>query len=181
MKDRIIKKSIELFNEFGCKFSMEALSKALSISKKTLYKYFSSKEELISYIINESFNEVHEKQNSIYQSDLSLEMKLREILTTNFAREDSIKMENTKDIKLYYPTLALKIEDRYREEWTLVKNLLIEGRNLGLFDYWSLSYLIEIMQEAMSLVILHLDGTISYQKAIDITMNSIVDIIKRKK
>lgn len=179
LRDQIINTSIKLFNTLGCRFSMQELANELQISKKTLYKYFSSKEELLTFIINESFDEVHQKQHEIYKSNLSIEKKLREILTTSFNRQDSINMEKTKEINKYYPDLYKIIEKRYREEWTLVEELLVDGKEKGIFEYWSLSYIIELMKYAMSLVILHLNKSITYKSAIAISMNSIVDGIKK--
>ncbi|GLU43365.1 TetR/AcrR family transcriptional regulator [Allomuricauda sp. NBRC 101325] len=47
-KNDILAYAIENFTKFGSKrFSMDDLAKHLGISKKTLYKYFSSKEELV--------------------------------------------------------------------------------------------------------------------------------------
>ena len=179
MKDLIINETINLFNISGYKFSMETLSKNLKISKKTLYKYFSSKEALITYIIDESFNEVHIKQHEIYKSDLDIDSKLRLILTTNFTREDKIKMDKAKDIENYYPHLAKKINQRYREEWDLVEKLLIEGKKQGLYEYWSLPYTINLMKEAMSLVMKYIDEDITYTNAMKISMNNIVNSIKK--
>ncbi len=180
MRDEIITNSIKLFNSSGCKFSMQELANELKISKKTLYKFFSSKEEILTYIINESFDEVHEKQHEIYKSDLSIEKKLREILTTSFNRQDSINMQKTKEINKYYPELYKIIELRYCEEWNLVENLLIEGKDKEIFEYWSLSYIIDLLKCAMSLVLVHLDKSTTYKSAISVSMNSIVDGIKKR-
>ncbi len=180
MKEKIINQTIELFNEFGPRFSMETLSKKLKISKKTLYKYFSSKESLLEYIIDESFNEVHKKQEKIYTSNLDCERKLREILTTSFSREDSIKFEKIQDIKKYYPNLFKEIETRYIQQWDYVEKLLKEGEKNNIFEFWSISYLIALMKSAMSLVITHLDGTTSYKNALNQSINNIVDSIKKE-
>jgi AcrR family transcriptional regulator len=180
MKEKIINQAIELFNEFGPRFSMETLSKKLKISKKTLYKYFSSKEKLLEYIIDESFNEIHQKQEIIYSSNLGCESKLREILTTSFSREDSIRFEKIQEIKKYYPILFNKIEERYKQQWDYVEELLLEGEKNNIFEFWSISYLIALMKSAMSLVISHLDGSISYKNAINQSINSLVDSIKKE-
>ncbi len=181
MKEQIIQESIKLFNQYGYKFSMDNLSKNLKISKKTLYKYFTSKEEIITYIIDESFNEVHSKQKAINNSNLDTETKLRQILTTNFMREDSIDLSKAKDINKYYPKLAKKIEKKYIEEWNLVENLLVKGKKEGVFEYWSLQYTMAILKESISLIIHYINEEISYTKAIDISMNKFIDNIKTKK
>lgn len=180
MKELIIKETIYLFNQYGYKFSMDNLSKNLKISKKTLYKYFSSKEEIITYIIDESFNDVHTKQQVIFKSNLDTETKLRKILTTNFMREDTINLSKAKDIYKFYPKLAEKIDRKYKEEWDFVEQLLKDGKNQGIFDFWSLPYTIALLKEAMSLVIHYINEEITYTEAINISMNRFIDSIKTK-
>lgn len=46
MKDRIICESIESLRQEGLRFSVDTLAKRLNISKKTIYKYFPTKEAL---------------------------------------------------------------------------------------------------------------------------------------
>ncbi len=46
MKDRIIGESIESLRREGLRFSVDTLAKRLNISKKTIYKYFPTKEAL---------------------------------------------------------------------------------------------------------------------------------------
>lgn len=178
MKEQIIQESINLFNQHGYKFSMESLSKNLKISKKTLYKYFSSKEEIISFIIDESFSEVLSKQKAIFNSNLDTETKLRKILTTNFMREDSIDLRKAKDIYKYYPKLAETIESKHKEEWEFIETLLIKGKEEGIFEYWSIQYTLAILKESISLIIYYINDEISYTKAIDISMNKFIDNIK---
>lgn len=54
MKDRIIEESIKSLREEGLKFSVDTLSLRLKISKKTVYKYFPTKEAL-AYAVYERF------------------------------------------------------------------------------------------------------------------------------
>lgn len=46
MRDAIIKCSIESLQKNGLRFSIDEVAKSLGISKKTIYKYFATKEEL---------------------------------------------------------------------------------------------------------------------------------------
>ncbi len=54
MKERILKRSDELFRQFGfSKITMEEIAANLGISKKTLYKHFSNKDHILKEIISE--------------------------------------------------------------------------------------------------------------------------------
>lgn len=53
IKKRITLKAEEMFNKYGSsKVTMEEIAECLSISKKTLYKYFDNKEHLLKEIIH---------------------------------------------------------------------------------------------------------------------------------
>lgn len=47
MKDHIIRQSIESLRKEGLRFSIDTLAERLTISKKTIYKYFPNKETLV--------------------------------------------------------------------------------------------------------------------------------------
>ncbi|AET69531.1 transcriptional regulator [Desulfosporosinus orientis DSM 765] len=52
MRERIIQVSTELIKKFGLRgFTLDDITSELSMSKKTLYKYFPSKNDLISEIV----------------------------------------------------------------------------------------------------------------------------------
>lgn len=73
MKERIINKSIEFIHQEGLKFSVDDLATSLNISKKTIYKYFHSKEDLASAVYKKVFERNKEKIQSIHmvnQNDL---------------------------------------------------------------------------------------------------------------
>lgn len=55
MRDMIIKRSVSELQKKGLRFSIDELAKSLKISKKTIYKYFSAKEELAVAIYNDFY------------------------------------------------------------------------------------------------------------------------------
>ena len=67
VKNRIIEESRKLFFKYGMKrVTMDDVSKNLSMSKKTLYQYFSDKDELV-----EEVTKVHLKQEEMEMEDIS--------------------------------------------------------------------------------------------------------------
>jgi len=66
VKDRIIEESRKLFFKYGVKrVTMDDVSKNLSMSKKTLYQYFSDKDELV-----EEATKVHLEQEQLEMEDI---------------------------------------------------------------------------------------------------------------
>jgi AcrR family transcriptional regulator len=69
-KLRILQKSLELFSQKGfTKVPMDELASSLSISKKTLYKSFSGKEEIVRGVIQWIGDETAEHISSIVQDE----------------------------------------------------------------------------------------------------------------
>ncbi|MDD4747676.1 MAG: TetR/AcrR family transcriptional regulator [Salinivirgaceae bacterium] len=73
MKNRIITVSSELFLKYGySRVPLDEIARELSMSKKTIYNYFGSKEELLYAIIQFSSDEFEEKiemiENALGQS-----------------------------------------------------------------------------------------------------------------
>ena len=57
-KDKIVEAARKLFYKFGFKkVSMDEIAREAGVTKKTVYTYFSSKEELFKYFIQEEYTE----------------------------------------------------------------------------------------------------------------------------
>lgn len=77
MKDEIIKASIESLKTEGLKFSVDMLAEKLKISKKTIYKYFPSKEALARAIYESYYNNAEDEIGKILsQADHKIEKLL---------------------------------------------------------------------------------------------------------
>ena len=60
-KEQIIEAARNLFHQFGFqKVSMDEIAKEAGVTKKTIYMYFSSKEELLKYFIQEEITNMEE-------------------------------------------------------------------------------------------------------------------------
>ena len=60
-KDRILLKAEELFMQFGIRsVSMDDIANNLGMSKKTLYQYFSDKDELVEAVVDGHINGIQE-------------------------------------------------------------------------------------------------------------------------
>lgn len=60
-KDEVINAARDLFTKYGYKkVSMDEIAKEAGVTKKTIYMYFSSKEELLKYFIQEEITNMEE-------------------------------------------------------------------------------------------------------------------------
>ncbi len=63
IKNKYIQKAIQIFKHEGLKLSLDELAVKMSISKKTLYNHFSSKEELHTACMRSMFAELNQKMD----------------------------------------------------------------------------------------------------------------------
>lgn len=95
-----------LFLEYGLRsLSMDDISRKLAISKKTLYQYVDSKEDLISKIFEHSHSETREFYDRICPKDLNAIDILLE--ASKFVSKEMLRFNPviTFDMMKYYPVL----------------------------------------------------------------------------
>jgi AcrR family transcriptional regulator len=98
-KEDIIEKCTEIFTSYGAKVSMDEISRMLEISKRTLYEFFDSKENLIFECANFTIN------------------KIRMVVDAHFS-------ENTNNIiEKLFPTLNPKLQKMLVEDNRFIKDV----------------------------------------------------------
>lgn len=111
-------------NQQGLTFTMDYLTIRLSTSKRSLYQNFSSKEELLSTVIDKKLAEISMIESTVYQkSNLVLFEQLRQLLLLYFQLLHffhKVALENLKTI-LSEP---MKNSRRIQAEWQKIDSLL---------------------------------------------------------
>ncbi|MGK7397739.1 MAG: TetR/AcrR family transcriptional regulator [Candidatus Cyclobacteriaceae bacterium M3_2C_046] len=106
IKEHIINRSTELFLYYGfSKVTADEIAKSAGISKKTLYNYFSGKEEILNAVVNQILLDLESKANIIIQEDDLFPQKLKQVinivsdalakLTPQFLEDIQIKLPET--------------------------------------------------------------------------------------
>lgn len=146
MRERILDVAASKIEIYGLKkFTIDEIAIELKISKKTIYKYFRSKDE----IVKEFFNEVIRtcKENTVeainYKGEFS--NKLHKIVCSN--NEYKIPINIINEAKLYYPEQWEEIQKLKNFKLDivekLIKDAIKEGKIKEDIDYRILSKLIE--------------------------------------
>ena len=130
----IVEKVSGLYHQYGIKsVTMDDVSRFLGISKKTLYVYFSDKEDLVRQVVFLH----HEKMDALFSGigqNLNALEELLEVygLIRNMFREYNPSMEY--DIRKYYPDLYNRIrETRRKRMFETVYRNLVKGKSEGLY------------------------------------------------
>ncbi len=113
---------------------MDDIAKELSVSKKTLYKYFSNKEELVSRSINQIFERVSSKMLALLDSKgnaIDMLFAMDEVICGNIETHDPGMQFQ---LERYYPELHAKLEGRKKEiVYKMMLHNINKGKEEGLF------------------------------------------------
>lgn len=134
-KNKILEFARELYLREGFyKTSMDTLTSELRISKKTIYKFFPSKEILVEEVVDSLLSDIQAVVGEVIgQKDDAVTKiwNLHKIITTNILRFND-KWLN--DLKTYAPHLWLKIDEfRTRKLYSIFSAIFQQGKEEGLF------------------------------------------------
>lgn len=133
---KIIVLAESLFTRFGfTRVTMSEIASGLSISKKTLYKHFKNKEEIIHAILNQTKRAIETHVDHLLQNeDLPFLKKLHLLL--EFLGKSSSRMKGPliEELKQHYPGVYLEIKEFQRERGlNRFTELIQEGVKRGVF------------------------------------------------
>jgi AcrR family transcriptional regulator len=133
-KDHILKGCVYLFGKWGIRsVTMDDIARHLGISKKTLYKIYTNKDEIVTDFVHGLIEES--------RSELKSEMVRGQTLTIRLSIFNRFIVNQVLacgaalfyDIRKYH-TSAFQLIKQYRDEMIMLLNdLLVEGQHTGIF------------------------------------------------
>jgi AcrR family transcriptional regulator len=136
IKDKILRKAEEMFYQYGyTRVTMDEIATDLSISKKTLYKFFPSKELLLKEMVFCMKCEVTDFVDQLWaDKETDFVEKLKKLM--NFLGKQNSKLRGPllTDLQKHIPDIWQEIQD-FRNKHALNKfsELLKEGVERGVF------------------------------------------------
>ncbi|MEZ4801339.1 MAG: TetR/AcrR family transcriptional regulator [Gelidibacter sp.] len=133
-KQDVLKCSVTNFTKFGSKrFTMDELANELGISKKTIYKYFESKEDLVAESVIFLIENFKDDIQTIVASQNEPITSIILIYQKGFEHLKNFKPSFIFGLKKYYPK-ANTVFDDYRDSFTqtTIYNLLVEAKSAGI-------------------------------------------------
>ena len=133
--NNILEKVTAMYLRYGIKsVTMDDVARDLGISKKTLYLYFSDKNDLVKKVIDKEIERIHRGFNEIIRQNLNA---IDEILEFNKMASRVIKTHSSTalyDLKKYYSDLHENIIRIWRENmYDMILKNLRKGKVQGLF------------------------------------------------
>ena len=177
-KTIIIESAIKLYKDKGLNFTMDDIAQDLHIAKKTIYRFFSSKEALLQGIVEYGFEHIQENKKKILLEDIPYIEKLKKLLIAMPTEIESIDFRQLEPLSIQYPAVFQSISHHLSSDWQPVFDFIQEGIDKHLLRDVPL-YMIEvIVSSSMNTLLSTKDDTHSYQQAlldlIDILMKGIL-------
>lgn len=134
-KSKILNKSKELFFKLGVKsVTMDDLARELGISKKTLYKFFDNKSDLVNAVLLQHFDDDKKNvENVIKNADNAIE-EIMMIAKNGMKQFRKLHPSSIYDLKKYYPK-AWTIVEKFKSEYvhcSIIENLT-RGKKQGYY------------------------------------------------
>lgn len=132
-KDRIMWGFKELALEQGFYgATVDELASGLSMSKRTIYRYFSSKEDIIEAIMQQFMAETEQLMaNRLSQVDHPVD-KITTLMKVVSQRLQLLNTKMLKDLQVYYPQIWQQVEQFRSERIENIIGTLVAGSKDGL-------------------------------------------------
>ena len=129
----IVERAFESFMQEGPKnFTIESLASDLGMSKKTIYKYFPTKDFLIDKIFELFTDSIKRKFQSIANSDENPVIKFNLVTNYLFKKIMHIPSRTIMEVKIRYPHIWKKMEQFRLENIMLFAEFFKDAQKQGL-------------------------------------------------
>ena len=127
-KERILRGTIQAFNEKGLKFTMDDLARILGMSKKTIYVEFTDKNSLFLAMVDYLFDGIKESEEEIINNtDIDIVDKITTMLGVLPESYKDIDLRQLYMLKDKYPVIYKRVEERFENGWQQTIELLKEA------------------------------------------------------
>ncbi len=154
VREKIIYAFRELIMRFGIRgITIDRVAQRCGISKKTFYKYFSSKDVLVRLIADLIISNMRYKFNQIYQKSISPEEKLNSYFQEAYLAIGDVSMPLLQDIKLYYPDVSEKMVEFRKAQVQIIEQTICDGMSEGKFKEFDPALVTSFITGAASTVL----------------------------
>ncbi|HEY6953563.1 MAG TPA: TetR/AcrR family transcriptional regulator [Bacteroidota bacterium] len=134
-KQRIVEVASRQFMESGIsKVTLDEVAAELGMSKKTMYKFFPSKEDLLKTIVHTMMNGVRARVEKVVNSDKPFVEKAPELLAIIGHQISIMSKQFLFDLQRFTPQLWKEIDDFRRQRiLTSVQKMFVQAQQEGVF------------------------------------------------
>ncbi len=132
MKEKILDAAAKLILQYGLKkFTVDEIASDLKISKKTIYQYFRSKDDIIREYFEVSLSSDRESTASVLSSDDDFFDKIHALVYSNHRYRLPVSL--LMEARQFYPEIWSEVEELKQFKMDTMKCLLEQGVEMGIF------------------------------------------------
>ncbi len=132
LNEKILLSVIEVFGDKGLRLTMDDVARHMSISKKTLYQVYPTKEDMFLAVADYCFADIKRCEKAIVQDpDMDIVEKIRSIIVVLPDRYQNIGLQNLYQLKDKHPTVYTQVARYLATDWDATIALLKEGMAQG--------------------------------------------------
>ena len=169
LQQQILETATELFRTKGLKFTMQDVAAEMHVAKKTIYKLYASKEELLLDLVKTGFERIQKAKRDVLDSDLPLPEKIGEVLIAMPEDYRTLDFRRLQGIEEKYPSVWKAIGIELDNEWEPIFEVFRQGIDQGVFNPVSLPVLKQIVTSSIDSFMytdILSDSGITYQEAL---------------
>jgi len=126
--------SEKFFREGFYKTSIDSIASELHVSKKTIYKNFTTKEQIVEEMVYALLNDTSSKIDEIIKSDVTSLYKALKMFEVMGSITLKLSDNWVKDIQIHMPQLWEKIDEfRTKRAYAVFSNIIEAGKKEGNF------------------------------------------------
>ena len=176
MKEKILNVVAQLINRYGLKkFTVDEVAATLHISKKTIYQYFSGKDDLIHEYFVANLESDKQSMNKVMQEANGFGNKLYALVHTN--RCYGLPIFVMGEAKQFYPKEWAEIEALRNYKLATLNELLICAKKDGIIKDDVHFGILTAMLERSSDIILDTDFLMENKLHVAQAIDAVLDII----
>lgn len=135
VKERILGKAADLFLRYGIRsITMDEIAAQLGISKKTIYQFFTDKDDMVSAVID---REIHENEVDCVQFRNEAENAVHQIFLAQESVEEMLKYTNplmVYDLEKHHPRAFKRLKEfKYQFLYQVLMDNLQWGLDEGIY------------------------------------------------
>ena len=127
MKNTILAAAIEEVRLRGLRFTMQDLAARLRVSKRSIYENFSSKEDLVSYMVDNILADMSRQEQAICEKQASCTSRLLQLLTVHPYEAEMFNKNIYEDLRRTFPKQWEKVEAARKLRLERIEQLLKAG------------------------------------------------------
>ena len=151
-REKLIRATIEEIKVRSLRFTMEDLTRRLRVSKSSLYKVVSSKDEVISGVIGWLIDSFNSKEAEILKGDSPILDKLKTFTQTFMSLTQGFDSSMYGDLQRYYPSEWEKWISFREDKIAVFMKLLQEGIDDGVLRPVNSAVVYQCLSASMSAI-----------------------------